>query len=131
MEEIEALEAIYPDMFTLVSKSPLQYTIKILPESEDGTNHVGVILVCNIPTSYPNECSPELTVQMDKGLTKVQMEELSQLAINTAAENMGSPCIFIVAEALREWLGNNNIGKAVCIISRLYLNVYIVVLLCM
>ena len=41
LEEIEALESIFPDCFTKIStKTPVQFTIKIYPNSEgSGDNH--------------------------------------------------------------------------------------------
>lgn len=112
LEEIEALESIFPDCFTLVSNtSPMEYKIRILPNSEgDDDNHVIASLVCKIPAEYPNESIPELSIEPEKGLNKAQVDELTNLAVSTATENMGSPSIFIVAEVVKDWLLSNNVA---------------------
>jgi hypothetical protein len=112
LEEIEALESIFPDCFTLVSNSsPMEYKIRIMPNSDgDGDNHVIASLVCKIPAEYPDGSIPELSIEPEKGLTKAQVDDLTNVAVSTATENMGSPSIFIVAEAVKDWLVANNIA---------------------
>ena len=112
LEEIEALEAIFPDCFTLISNtSPMEYKIKLLPGAEDDENHVGCTLICKIPADYPNDCCPEFSIQMDKGLNKNHIEQISELANSTASDNMGAPIVFLVAEAVIEWLAAHNTRK--------------------
>ena len=63
--EVEALESIYMEQFTVTNKAPLSYEVQLTPDMEE--NHVGVTLVCDIPAAYP-EVEPAITVRVDKGL---------------------------------------------------------------
>lgn len=51
-----------------------------------------------------------LTVEVEKGLGEAHSEEAKALADRVAAENVGMPLIFSVAEALKEWLVDNNVA---------------------
>ena len=57
-------------------------------------------LVCSMPDDYP-ECVPEITIDVEKGLSRLKHEEAIALANTTAEDNMGMPSIFVIAEALR------------------------------
>ena len=110
-EEIEALEAIYPDEFTLIDSSPPCYKIHLVPDpnSDDNDNHVGIYLMVKIPLDYPNEI-PSFEIEIEKGLGKKQCDEIIDVAVNTATENIGIASTFAVAEAVREWLVDNNVA---------------------
>lgn len=68
---------------------------------------VAVTLECTIPRDYPN-CVPELKIIIDKGLSKKQGDDLTVLVNATAEENVGMPSIFVIAEAVKDWLADNN-----------------------
>ena len=110
-EEIEALEAIYPDEFTLIDSSPPGYKIHLVPDpnSDDCDNHVGISLMVKIPLDYPNEI-PSFEIEIEKGLGKKQCDEIMDVARNIATENIGIASTFAVAEAVREWLVDNNVA---------------------
>ncbi|CAM9654179.1 unnamed protein product [Pylaiella littoralis] len=112
--ELEALEAIYADLFTVVSEKPLEWKVHLEPTEggEGETNHVGIDFSCRIPERYPDE-PPEVDVAGTKGLTPKQVEELLDLAKTQAEENVGMAMGYTIAEGLKEWLADNNVPSAV------------------
>lgn len=62
-----------------------------------------------MPDDYPN-CIPQLSIEMIKGLTTSQLEEVQEVAMKSAQDNLGMPCIYMVTEAIREWLADNNVA---------------------
>ena len=104
--KVEALEAIYPEEFSLSLTGDVPvYTIKLVPDpsAEPEENHVSVALVCHIPASYPDaDTLPALTIEVLKGLSKRQADEIKEAADASAAENVGMASIFTVAECVRE-----------------------------
>lgn len=109
-EEIEALEAIYPDEFESISSvEPYSYKVHLVPNPGQDDNHVAIDLVCNIPPEYPSEV-PDINVEIKKGLGSKHKEELMELINATALENLGMPSIYTIAEVVREWLIDNNVA---------------------
>ena len=108
-DEIEALQAIYPDEFEMIEE-PSKYRIKLLPNPADGdeNNHVGIYLVCEIPSDYP-EIVPTISIEVIKGLGASHEEEIMAVGAQKLEENLGMPSIFATAEAIREWLVENNV----------------------
>lgn len=112
--EAEALTAIFDTSFEIISQSPNHWKITLFPvdcsdetESEEA-NHVGCKLVVNLPEDYP-ESSPNLDIELIKGLAQEQKEDLLKIALDEAEQYLGMPAIFSVCEAMKEWLVNNNI----------------------
>jgi hypothetical protein len=126
--KVEALEAIYPEEFSLSLTGDVPvYTIKLVPDpsAEPEENHVSVALVCLIPASYPDaDTLPVLTIEVLKGLSKRQADEIKEAADACAAENVGMASIFTVAECVREvraprnlvpqWASAGSSGLATC-----------------
>lgn len=108
-EEIEALQAIYPDELELISQSPYQFKIKLVPHPGQSDNHVALDLVCQLPTNYPSEV-PKIDIELKKGLVSKQKETMFEIINSTAQDNIGGPSIYTIAEAVREWLIDNNIA---------------------
>jgi hypothetical protein len=69
-----------------------------------------VSLHCEFPLTYPSESPPNLKILVEKGLSANQGDEVKELADRVAQENLGAPSIFAVAEAVKEWLVDNNIA---------------------
>lgn len=112
--EAEALAAIFDTLFQ-VDEHDGTWKVDIYPEQAgdpselDQLNHVGCRLVVARPAAYP-EVAPELTVAVLKGLTPDEHGALLQrMAVEEAAANEGVPCVFAVAEVLREWLAAHNV----------------------
>jgi len=115
--EAEALEAIFDTSFEIISSTqPFQWSIKLLPvdcggdeEEENDQNHVAVKLIAKIPETYPEESLPELDIIVLKGLAEEQRETLLQIANDESQANVGMPAVFAICEAVRTWLGDNNV----------------------
>ena len=78
-DEVEALESIYPDEFSLnVDGTEPVYTIRLVPDpsADEEENHVKVALQCRIPAGYPDEL-PLFEVVVLKGLSKKQTDEVT------------------------------------------------------
>jgi len=112
--EAEALAAIFDTLFQ-IDENTGAWNVDIYPEQAgdpselDQLNHVGCRLVVTRPATYP-EVAPDLQIEILKGLTPDEHGVLLQnMAIEEAAANEGVPCIFAVAEALREWLAAHNV----------------------
>jgi len=103
-EEKEVLQSIFPTEYEEIDATTIK--VKQLAPVADEV-HVQVALVVTYPPAYPSVV-PSIVVEAEKGLGKKQVEELQQLADDTAAANVGMPSIFVVAEALKEWLADNN-----------------------
>jgi hypothetical protein len=67
-----------------------------------------VSLVCEMSESYPSDAPLTIKIVREKGLSDGQLGELQGLAERAAEENTGMACAFIVAEAVKEWLIENN-----------------------
>ena len=115
--EAEALEAIFDTAFEIRSSDqPFIWAVKLVPvdcggdeEEEEAANHVMVKLVATIPLNYPEESLPELDLEILKGLSLDNKQELLKLANEEAEQNEGMPAIFAVCEAVRTWLADNNV----------------------
>ena len=107
--EVEALKSIYDQDFIVPPKTTgFGFWIKVRPDTGGGAPaHVGATLHVTLPSMYPDE-KPAVFVSGDKGLSPEQVAALSALAVETAEENIGTPCIYTVVERLREWLVEHN-----------------------
>jgi len=108
-DELVSLEAIYGADY--VPESPLSFLVKIQPSL--GGSHDTVFVSCNLSVVYPAEGYPTkpagLALKDVIGLSPSQLSELEGIVGATAIELLGSPCVYSVVEAVREWLTNHNI----------------------
>ena len=115
--EAEALSAIFDTAFTIRSSTqPFIWSIKLVPvdcgddeDESEVTNHVMVNLVATIPPTYPESALPQLDIEVIKGLSPDNKNEILDIANNEAQANEGMAAIFAVCEAVREWLADNNV----------------------
>eukprot|EP00750_Incisomonas_marina_P017123 INCI19879.1.p1 GENE.INCI19879.1~~INCI19879.1.p1 ORF type:complete len:309 (-),score=94.53 INCI19879.1:61-987(-) len=117
-DEIEALESMYPDDFELIhgADGPAgdgvkpTFKISLLPTepADEEVNHVGCVLEVECPPTYPSDTEPVLRIHPLKKLTEAQVKKLRGIAEEAAQENVGAPAVFMVIEAIREWLMENN-----------------------
>lgn len=115
--EAEALEAIFMESFEVLnSAQPFKWSVKLMPvdcgedkEEEERLNHVVIKLIATIPLDYPETSTPELDVDVIKGLAGDQVKEILAVANEEAEANAGMPAIFAVCEAVRAWLADNNV----------------------
>eukprot|EP01036_Dinobryon_divergens_P028236 gene28236-37149_t len=91
LEEIEVLSSIYPSEFELLppiaNSSLTNFKIHLVPATTDGKHHVAVSLCCTLPVEYPADSVPILSIEIEKGLSSAQTEELQALAERVATEN--------------------------------------------
>jgi hypothetical protein len=115
--EAEALAAIFDTAFeTHSSEQPFVWAVKLVPvdcggnaDEEEAANHIMVKLVARIPLEYPEGMLPELDIEIIKGLSQDNKDELLRLANDEAEANAGMPAIFSICEAVRSWLADNNV----------------------
>ncbi len=62
-----------------------------------------------MPASYPSSSAAFVRVKAKKGLSDEQIDELQGIAETTSAENIGMPTVFTIANAVQEWLSENNV----------------------
>jgi hypothetical protein len=113
--ELEALESIYMEDYCLLSpegSTPAKFQIRVVPvqggnDNEEGGNHVAVHLIIQYTTLYPSEV-PIITVENEFGLSDVQLEEIKSVSVGAAEENVGQVMAYSIADAVCEWLQENN-----------------------
>mmetsp|Transcript_17861 Transcript_17861/g.25178 ORF Transcript_17861/g.25178 Transcript_17861/m.25178 type:complete len:311 (+) Transcript_17861:36-968(+) len=115
--EAEALTAIFDTAFEIQKDTqPFEWNVKLVPidtggdvEEEEIQNHVMINLKVQIPLAYPEVDLPQLDIEILKGLSEENRQELVALANEEAENNQGMPAIFAICEVLREWLCDNNV----------------------
>ena len=70
---------------------------------------VSAALICEMPSDYPSSCAPIINLEVIKGLSLDRGDELKAVAVKVAEDNVGLPSVFTIAEAIKEWLVDNNI----------------------
>jgi hypothetical protein len=107
-DELEALQAIFVD--ELQVRSPTSLALSLFPEEEE-SSHVGVLLEVEFPPEYPDSTGPVISIKSLKGLGPTQVEQVLGVAVKEAEENVGSPVVFVVANAVKEWLLGHNVKQ--------------------
>uniref|UniRef100_A0A7S0KXS7 RWD domain-containing protein n=1 Tax=Asterionellopsis glacialis TaxID=33640 RepID=A0A7S0KXS7_9STRA len=118
--EAEALTAIFDTAFTIVKEEqPFEWIVKLVPidtgddddekDDPENQNHVMINLKITLPSQYPELDLPVLDIEILKGLSLENKEELLQMAQDEAQNNEGMPSIYSICEVLREWLCDNNV----------------------
>ena len=64
-------------------------------------------LIIEFPPDYPSVV-PTVEIEVEKGLGKKHADELRLIALENAESNVGCPSIFGIAEAIKDWLMDNN-----------------------
>ena len=68
---------------------------------------VAVALIIEFPLDYPSVV-PTVEIEVEKGLGKKHADELRLIALENAESNVGCPSVFGIAEAIKDWLMDNN-----------------------
>lgn len=116
--EAEAMAAIFDTNFEVLEPTDNDHhrvwSITIYPETGttdeqelESLNHVGCRLVVTLPETYP-EIEPVIHIEIVKGLAAEHQDEIQQLALEEATNNIGTPSIYAITERVREWLIENN-----------------------
>jgi len=103
-EEIEALQAIFgDDALTRISTDKICMPLSPDPDCEGHRFGVAQLEV-TFPMGYPAEALPRLSVSCGPRLPQPDRIALQTLADQTAEENSGTISIFLIANAIKEWL---------------------------
>lgn len=121
-DEVEALSAIFPDEFILLSKKlndevyqhPIRYRI-LLPESDEGTWPPHPIsLLVEYPVDYPSLNLPIVSLQHENNVMEFSSGHVHQClnAIQEAAKaEQGMPCVMSCIYAAREFFESGGMEK--------------------
>ena len=109
--ELEALESLFPDEMKRVSHTEFTL-VGLVPFSDNSRkNHVSLDLAFVYPPGYPS--SEPISVSVAKATGSIesdtsQLAELHNVIASVCDENMGSCCVYQIAEKVQEWLRANN-----------------------
>ncbi|ODN03770.1 RWD domain-containing protein 1 [Orchesella cincta] len=107
--ELEALEAIYPSEYTILSDDPVSFTIITrTAEFEDTGDGYTALLKFTFTPKYPEEI-PEIEVVPSEeddqtNLEPEECEDLVRVLAEQAEENTGMAMVFTLVSAALEWL---------------------------
>ncbi|KAI7806801.1 RWD domain-containing protein 1 isoform X1 [Triplophysa rosa] len=101
--ELEAIESIYPDSFTVLSKEPTSFTITVTSDAGENEETVEVTLKFTYVEKYPDE-SPLWEIASQENLEDSDTEDILTLLKEQAEENLGMVMIFTLVTAVQEKL---------------------------
>ncbi|XP_043919421.1 RWD domain-containing protein 1 [Protopterus annectens] len=101
--ELEALESIYPDSFTVLSQNPASFTITVTSESSENEEIVQLTLQFTYVEKYPDE-APLYEVSSQENLEDEDIEDIMSLLQEQVQENLGMVMIFTLVSAVLEKL---------------------------
>jgi hypothetical protein len=115
--ELEALEMIFPEEYKCTAEKPYKFDLIINSNSDADQNHLKMKLIVEIPHNYPEEEIPFLRVKSltPEYLNNTHLDQYETEIRNIAREALGGPCLFDIAEHLRE---------QICTINDKVLDVY-------
>lgn len=101
--ELEAIESIYPDSFTVLSEDPTSFTITVTSDAGENGETVETLLKFTYVEKYPDE-PPLWEIQSQENLEDTDVEEILTLLQQQAEENLGMVMIFTLVTAVQEKL---------------------------
>eukprot|EP00123_Amoebidium_parasiticum_P022815 comp9573_c0_seq1/m.4588 comp9573_c0_seq1/g.4588 ORF comp9573_c0_seq1/g.4588 comp9573_c0_seq1/m.4588 type:complete len:245 (-) comp9573_c0_seq1:60-794(-) len=105
-EELEALQSIYPEEYTELSRDPAKFEIIIKPEEVEAddinSQNERLVLKFTLPDTYP-DVPPEITIA-GPGLTEALIDEIQARLEEKAIENLGMVMCFLLASEAKEWI---------------------------
>jgi hypothetical protein len=104
--EIQALEAIYPNELEVVSKSPeTRFTIAVRTDQsyDEEDDEYEVTLLFGYTKRYPEEV-PSIQVEDSKNVDESDESELIEHLTATAEQSTGMVMVFILVSEALEWL---------------------------
>lgn len=127
-EEILVLQSIYPTEFSILSENKLRihvspceieceaHGINEIPYLNSFTCNyiiyfrtiVKVNMVFELHSDYPISSVPSISLEIVKGLSPCALDELYEVAMNTATNNIGNSSIHSIVESAKDWLRDNN-----------------------
>lgn len=101
--ELEALESIYPDSFTVLSENPPSFTITVTSEAGENDETVQTTLKFTYSEKYPDE-APLYEIFSQENLEDNDVTNILKLLALQAEENLGMVMIFTLVTAVQEKL---------------------------
>uniref|UniRef100_A0A7N5KKR1 RWD domain-containing protein 1 n=1 Tax=Ailuropoda melanoleuca TaxID=9646 RepID=A0A7N5KKR1_AILME len=101
--ELEALESIYPDSFTVLSENPPSFTITVTSEAGENDETVQTTLKFTYSEKYPDE-APLYEIFSQENLEDNDVSDILKLLALQAEENLGMVMIFTLVTAVQEKL---------------------------
>ncbi|KAM6935955.1 RWD domain-containing protein 1 [Lycodopsis pacificus] len=101
--ELEAIESIYPDSYTVLSDDPTSFTITVTSDADENGEIVEATLKFTYVEKYPDE-PPLWEIHSQENLEDNDVEDILTLLQQQAEENMGMVMIFTLVTAVQEKL---------------------------
>ncbi|XP_075059061.1 RWD domain-containing protein 1 [Mixophyes fleayi] len=102
--ELEALESIYADSFTVLSSSPASFSITVTSEAaEEEEENIQVALKFTYAGSYPDQ-APLYEIVSQENLEDADASGILTLLEEQAQENLGMVMIFTLVSAVQDRL---------------------------
>ncbi|XP_006013093.1 RWD domain-containing protein 1 [Latimeria chalumnae] len=101
--ELEALESIYPDSFTVVSENPTSFTITVTSDVGEDEETVNTILKFTYVEQYPDE-APLYEIASHENLEDRDFTDVMAVLEQQIQENLGMVMIFTLVTAVQEKL---------------------------
>ncbi|NP_001087542.1 RWD domain containing 1 L homeolog [Xenopus laevis] len=101
--ELEALESIYADSFTVLSTAPSSFSITVTSEAGENEENVQVIIKFTYVESYPDE-APLYEIVSQDNLECTDASSILCLLEDQAQENLGMVMIFSLVSAVQDKL---------------------------
>ncbi|KAE8602626.1 hypothetical protein XENTR_v10014057 [Xenopus tropicalis] len=101
--ELEALESIYADSFTVLSTTPTSFSITVTSEAGENEENVQVTIKFSYVESYPDE-APVYEIVSQENLECTDTSSLLSLLKDQAQENLGMVMIFTLVSAVQDKL---------------------------
>lgn len=101
--ELEAIESIYPDSFTVLSEEPTSFTITVTSDAGENGETVETTLKFTYVEKYPDE-APLWEIHSQENLEDGDVGEILTLLQQQAEENLGMVMIFTLVTAVQEKL---------------------------
>ncbi|KYO18883.1 RWD domain-containing protein 1 [Alligator mississippiensis] len=89
--ELEALESIYPDSFTVLSENPTCFTITVTSEAGENDETVQTTLKFTYRQNYPDE-TPLYEIVSQDNLEDNDVTDILKLLEQQVEENLGMEC---------------------------------------
>mmetsp|Transcript_18855 Transcript_18855/g.45398 ORF Transcript_18855/g.45398 Transcript_18855/m.45398 type:complete len:255 (+) Transcript_18855:97-861(+) len=105
--EVEALESIFLDDFEKISATEFYLHLVPDPSAPPEENHVKATLHVTYTPTYPDD-PPCYSIKAQKGLEGRQIQAMKDLVEQEIDNNRGMVMIYTIAEALQNYLRENN-----------------------
>lgn len=104
INEIEALESIYPDEIQVAETEPYHsFLVSVVSDEQYNEDPVSVMLGFTYTKTYPDE-APVMEIQSYENIEETHVEELLELMKQQVEENIGMVMIFTLVSAVQEQL---------------------------